>query len=279
MIRAQHLLSYWLWIVMAPACMLTGCAAQHAQLAEADGRASLQAPARPSGAPAAKIDPQAGEIFRKMSTALDAARAMHFRVRAVLDRPVDSGQLAQFHRTSDVVAVRPDKLYVTTKSDEGSWRVWQRGKNLVVLDKDDNIYATETVPASIGEMLDDLVNKYDLVMPMADLLAGNTYDAMTRNVESAEYLGVRSVADTKCDHLLFRQENIDWQIWIQAEGQPLPRKLVITYTQQPDQPQYAALIDEWNLAPAVSEDVFTFAAPAGAKAIGMLDLISESQEQ
>jgi len=104
-------------------------------------------------------------------------------------------------------------------------------------------------------------------VPMADLLIGKTYDSLLADVESGTYVGLHAVGDTKCHHLLFRQENIDWQIWIDAGKQPLPRKLVITYTQEPDQPQYVATMDNWDLAPAVSEETFTFTAPAGAKAV------------
>ncbi len=221
------------------------------------------------------IDAQADPILRKMCDALDDAKAFRLRVTATMDRPVETGQLAQFHRTSEITMVRPDRLYAKTDSDDGKWAVWYRGRKLTVLDRDANMYAAENVPGRIDRMLDYMADTYDLVVPMADLLVGRTYESLLADVEEGAYVGLHFVGETKCHHLLFRQENLDWQIWIDAGEQPLPRKLVITYTTEPDQPQYVATIGNWDLAPAVSEAAFTFRPPAGATSVTMSDLIEE----
>ncbi|MBI5765020.1 MAG: DUF2092 domain-containing protein [Planctomycetes bacterium] len=236
---------------MITSAMLTGCAA-----------------------PEPKIDGKADPVFRKMCSVLDAAPALKLRVRASMDRPVDTGQLAQFHRTSDITMVRPDCLSAHTKSDDGVWSVWYRGKSLTVLDVEDNIFATEAVPGRVGEMLDYLVDKYDLVMPMADFLIGSTHESLLAAVDSGEYLGLHNVGDTACHHLLFKQESIDWQLWIDAGETAVPRKIVITYLDEPDQPQYIATMDNWDLSPHVASEIFNFSPPAGAKNVSMSDLVA-----
>lgn len=225
-------------------------------------------------APESRIDEKAEPVFKKMCSVLDGAPALKLRVRATMDRPVGTGQLAQFHRTSDITVVRPDRLTAHTKSDDGVWSVWYRGKSLTVLDTEDNLFATETVPGRIGEMLDYLVDNYDLVMPMADFLIGKTHESLLAQVESGEYLGLHKVGDTDCHHLLFKQESIDWQIWIDAGEKAVPRKFVITYFEEPDQPQYVAMMDNWDLSPRISEDTFNFSPPAGAKNVSMSDLVA-----
>ena len=40
-----------------------------------------------------------------------------------------------------------------------------------------------------------------------------------------------------CHHLAFEQATIDWQLWIDAGKDPLPRKLVITYKTEDEVPQ------------------------------------------
>ena len=226
-------------------------------------------------APAREIDPQADRVLKEMCTLLDGCRTIRFRVSAVIDRPLATGQLAQFHRTSEVTVARPDRMYAKTESDDGKWLAFYRGNTLTVFDRDDNTYASETVPTRLVEMLDYMAGKYDLVMPMADLLVGETYGSLLADVDSGVYIGLHSVGDTKCHHLLFRQANLDWQIWIDAGNRPLPRKLVITYTQRPGEPQFVATIDGWDLNPAVSDETFAFKAPAGAKDVAMSDLVAE----
>jgi hypothetical protein len=285
MTLTQRFISYETFFGVMVATALAGCASSQSQGVEAQAAAVAPPQTQEAGeetepattAPAAEreVDAQADRILKEMCTVLDGAKALRFRVSATMDRPLKTGQLAQFHRKSDVVVARPDRMYAKTESDEGRRLVWYRGKSLTVLDRDDNRYATEAVPGRLGEMLDYMADEYHLIMPMADLLVGKTYESLLADVTSGEYLGLHLVDDTKCHHLLFRQDNLDWQIWVDAGKQPLPRKLVITYTQEPGQPDFVATINGWNLEPAVSEETFTFTPPADAKDVEMSDLVAE----
>ncbi len=221
------------------------------------------------------IEADAEPIIKQMCVTLDGAQSFRFRVNATMDRPVDTGQLAQFHRTSEITVARPNQLYAQVQSDDGQWTAWYRGKSITILDREANVYATEPVPGRMDDMLDYMADEYDLIMPMADLLVGETYASLLEDVESGVYLGIHAVGDTPCHHLLFRQENLDWQIWIDAGPKALPRKLLISYLQEPGQPQYSATIDGWDLAPATAAETFTFTPPAGAKSVTMSELVLE----
>ena len=51
----------------------------------------------------------------------------------------------------------------------------------------------------------------------------------------------------RCHHLAFAQEHVDWQVWIEDGAQPLVRKFVITYKDEPGAPQYTAIFFDWKL--------------------------------
>jgi hypothetical protein len=72
------------------------------------------------------------------------------------------------------------------------------------------------------------------------------------------------VFDAKCRHLGFRQESVDWQIWID-DSTNLPRKLVITYKEQPGHPEFTAFFNKWNLSADAPDSAFAFKPPADAK--------------
>ena len=103
-------------------------------------------------------------------------------------------------------------------------------------------------------------------------LGPHLLQALTENVQAGTYLGVRSIGGRPCHHLLFTQEEVDWQVWVDAGESPLPRKLVITRKKEPGQPQFSAELSGWDLAPALTETSFDFKAPAGAKPVKMSDL-------
>jgi len=50
----------------------------------------------------------------------------------------------------------------------------------------------------------------------------------------------------------------------------LPRRVVITYKEEPGQPQFWGDLSSWNLAPELSDTLFTFTPPEGADRIQFL---------
>ena len=95
---------------------------------------------------------------------------------------------------------------------------------------------------------------------------------MMAEVLYGKYLGVHQAAGVPCHHLSFGQDGVEWQIWIDAGAQPLPRKLAIAYWDQPGVPQYQAVFRHWTLDPKLTADQFVFKLPTGAKKIDLKDL-------
>ena len=83
-------------------------------------------------------------------------------------------------------------------------------------------------------------------------------------ITAAMDVGPSDVGGTTCEHYAFRQEEIDWQIWIQMGDHPLPRKLVITTKTDEARPQHTAVYT-WNLAPSYNDPAFEFDPPAGRR--------------
>ena len=104
------------------------------------------------------------------------------------------------------------------------------------------------------------------------VLVGIVVDQIIARVRQGTYLGLHQVNGVKCHHLAFRQEAIDWQIWIEDAERPVARKVVITFKEQPGHPQFTALIDKWNLSADAPESAFEFTPPANAKRIDLTPL-------
>ena len=73
-----------------------------------------------------------------------------------------------------------------------------------------------------------------------------------------------------CDHIAFRNDAVDWQIWIAQGDTPLPRKLVITSKLLPESPQFTVSISKWESEPDVSEADFIFEPPEGSTRIDFM---------
>jgi hypothetical protein len=136
-------------------------------------------------------------------------------------------------------------------------------------------YATVPAPATILATLDSARVRYDIEFPLADLfLWGTPRDGLSA-LTSAQYIGPGYVNGVDTDHYAFRQPGTDWQIWIERGKTPLPRKLVITTTSEPTQPQYAATL-KWDLTSRPDDALFTFVPPKGATKIAITSATAQS---
>jgi hypothetical protein len=218
------------------------------------------------------IDPTADRALHQMSDLLAEAKAFRVRSTATIEEHLESGQVAQFPRSARILVRRPDCLYAEVLHGPKAFKFWHSGKELTILDVRKNLYTTIETPSRIDKMLDFLAEEQGVVFPLADLLFPNPYEVLTERVTSGTYLDRQAVGDNECHHLLFTQDNVDWQIWIDAGKAPVPRKVVITYKGDPDQPQYEGVLDEWQRATPEDKE-FTPDLPKEARRVELTEIL------
>jgi hypothetical protein len=215
------------------------------------------------------LDPQADDALRRMEKTLAGAEEFSFHGAIKTDEFLEDGTMVELSRECDVEIKRPDKLFSTRRDDTIDRTAWYDGKELTILDRKKNIYASIEVPSPLDAMLDHMMDEYDLVLPLADLLFSKSTEVLAEKVESSENLGLHEVDGYECHLLSFHQELIDWQIWIDAGKEAVPRKFIITYPEEPAHPQYEAILSNWNLSPKLPDTTFEFRPTSGVKRVDM----------
>jgi hypothetical protein len=231
--------------------------------------AAAQAPA-PGAAPTPRpraVEARADQEMKRMSEFLAKVPRFALEAEETFDEVPDGQPRMELTNVRRIAVERPNHAAADATGDTLSRASWYDGKTVTVLDKESNAYVTIEAPATIDATLDKLEDEYDVVLPLADLLSGDPYADLMEGVTYGRYLGIHQAAGVACHHLVFSQDTIEWQIWIDAGEQPLPRKLVIAYVHEAGEPKYSAIIRRWNLEPKFPEDLFTFEAPEGARKI------------
>jgi hypothetical protein len=220
---------------------------------------------------ASAIDPDAMEALNKMGVYLRTLKSFQVRADVTTDRVLDDGQTIQFSSKVDLVAARPNRMRVEVTDDDGHRFLFFDGKNFTIFGQVVNYYATVPAPPTLAQLADDLNDKYGIELPLAGLFDWGTNDSNIKKIKAADDIGPSAVDGVTCEQYAFRQEGVDWQIWVQLGEFPLPRKLVIRTLTDDAKPQHSEILT-WNLAPSFSENAFTFDPPPDARRITIAEV-------
>lgn len=241
--------------------------------------ASAQAPdstQRDASADTGAIDPDAIAALQKMGAYLRTLTVMQVRAQITTEDVLDDGQKILTASVYDLLAKRPDNLRVEIKNDRRPRLMMYDGKTFTLYAPNEKFYAKIDAPPTINELASQLNDKYDIEMPFVDLFRWGTPESDVKQITAAMDLGPSAVDGTTCEQYAFRQEGVDWQVWIQQGDYPLPRRLVITTTDDDARPQHTAVYT-WNLAPSLSEGAFAFVVPADAKRITIAEVAAKRE--
>lgn len=231
----------------------------------ASGCASGSGESRAAAEPV--MDVRAEEHLRRMTDYLAKLERFRFEVDVAYDDYLVEDELIQKSRRVTIEASRPSRVRGASVGDGENNRYWFDGRQMTVFDAINNVYAVLDCPGTIDTLLDTLAERYDVVVPLAELVASDAHRWLMGNVTDATYVGESTVNGVRCHHLSYRQPTLNWQIWIDAGAEPLPRKLAIRYKQLIGNPQYTATFVKWDASLALSDADFSASIPAEAQRV------------
>ena len=170
--------------------------------------------ANPTAASAA-VDPKAVAALEKMGTYLRTLKQFSVHGDSTFDLVVDNGQKLQFPGTIDYRVRAPNALAIDLKTDRKDRQLFYDGKQLTVYGAKTGYYATVDAPPTTRELLAILEDDYGIELPLVDLFLWGTDKASTSALSWATYVGPARINGTATDHYAFRQEGVDWQVWIE----------------------------------------------------------------
>ena len=213
-----------------------------------------------------------------MSDYLAAQQAISFAYDSTLEVVTEKDQKLGLASSGTVTLNRPDKLHATRTGGFANIEMVFDGKTLTLLGKNANLFAKAEEPGTIDQLVDVLRKKYDRPVPAADLLMANPYDELIPLVVDAKDLGSGVIRGVECDHLAFRTDDVDWQIWIAQGDRPYPCRYVITSTKVKGSPQYTIDVRDWKTGAEVASDTFSVDVPKDAKNLELGAIADELPE-
>ena len=232
---------------------------------------SLAVVAQAPNTDAPVMDTAATNALNRMGAYLRGLTSFQVKAETTKENVLTDGEKIQHSAVANILASKPNRLRAELNGDDQQRLYTFDGRTFSILAARLGYYAQAPAPGTIKQLVDVLQNKYGIDMPLADLFSWGTDDVQTREITGARDLGSTTVDGTTVQQFAFRQNGLDWQIWIQNGEYPLPRKLVLTTTTDDARPQYTAVLT-WNLAPSFNDAAFVFEPPEGAKKIVLADI-------
>jgi len=219
----------------------------------------------------AMVDPKAVAALDRMGAYIRTLAAFHVSSDTTRDQSLDDGRRRQVDAHVDMLVQRPNRLRAALTSDQQQRCFFYDGTTFTLWARGKNYYASVPAPSTLEALEERLESRYGLEVPAADLFARGVDHRTSDRLIAAAAVGAEVVGDIPCEHFAFRETDLDWQIWIEQGDSPLPHKLVITTSHDPEQPQYTSLMT-WNLTPPVTDRAFTFESTVDARRMKVADV-------
>jgi hypothetical protein len=229
------------------------------------------ASAKPSQSKAQPVEREAIEALRKMSAFLAEQRSFTVRTEMETDYVLEGGQKVRLSSQGNVRVQRPSRLRAEVISDRKERQFIYDGKTFTIYSPKVGYYARVPAPDTIMKLADELQGTYGLELPLVDLFRWGTKEAKFDDIKAARFVGTTELDGVKTDQYAFRQAGVDWQIWIEHGDQPVPRKLLLTTTDDPARPEHEIAMT-WQLGATQLDSQFTFTPPKDAARIGLAQL-------
>ena len=219
-------------------------------------------------APPVAATPDPFAILRAMADYTTSRPRLTLTAANVFDQVTAYGSKIQLADRHTLFIQRPDRLLVQTHSDADDRVTFYDGRSLTLYDARRNIFSRLAAPPTLETALDTLARRYGVSLPLAELVT-TPYDSLAAPLLTGQYLGLAMVGPYTCHHLAFTQDSLDWEIWIDASSNPIPRQYSLTYKLLPQAPRFLSTIQTWNDSPIAAGNL-QLSLPANAQPVDMV---------
>jgi hypothetical protein len=227
-----------------------------------------QAPADDADPAATASQQQGRELLMNMARFLGGLERFAVTVRGGYDVVQENGTKIQFLESRAVTLARPDRFRADeTHADGRNSSILFDGRKVTVYDADYGVYAQADQPGSIDDALIYFTRELEMRLPLAALFTSRFQEELAPRLRFADYVETAYVFEVPTHHVIGQTAVVDFQVWITDGEKPWPRRLVLTYRDEPEQPQFWAEFDDWNDRPRITKKTFDFRPPADASAI------------
>jgi hypothetical protein len=216
----------------------------------------------PLGATVAE-DGDARQLLESMGAAIAELDSFMITGDGYFDARHPHGFLVQKSADVKLVLSRPGSMHLVRHSTDGTKEIYFDDHVLTVTSQPENFYAREAIDRDVGAAAKYAIDELGIDAPMLDFVLNDVAANLVEDAESVMHLGQSRFRGSRYEHLMIRMPDADVQLWIAAEGAPLPGRLSITSRVLAQSPRSVYFL-QWDTDANIDQNAFIFEPPDGA---------------
>lgn len=217
-------------------------------------------------------------LFMEMATTLAQSQQFTVTISERYDAVQKSGEKIEYSEERKVTIQRPNHLRVEAQQSDGdkSCLIFD-GKTITLFSETENVYSLTPHSGDVDSAVRYAGGRMGIRIPLARMLVTTLPRELEQMLVKAEYVEKNTLGKLPLDHIAVRSNEVDLQVWIGADK--LPRRIVLTYKNEPGEPQFRAEFTNWNMTPQIGPKTFVFTPPKDAEKIPTLMPMIQSNTQ
>ena len=208
-------------------------------------------------------EPDPRELLKQMGDAIASLDSYRISGDAYADARLDAGLIIE-HASQATLSVRkPDSVRITNKTSEDMKELFFGSGVLTVYTQSRNFYGQTEIPEGVESALDYATDEIGIDAPMIDFVTGKVAERLLVDATDVQYLDTSLIRGRIYEHVVIRTPEIDVQLWIAAEGLPLPGKMALSAKWDGGSPRTVVFM-EWDTDPDIPNGSLKFEPPDGA---------------
>ncbi|MFW6027292.1 MAG: DUF2092 domain-containing protein [bacterium] len=191
------------------------------------------------------ISPKEEAINAAVEMSRRLAELEDFRVEASLvwEEVLENGEKILTLERVEADVARPHGLRMERTSAGRERILFYNGEQAVLWGPVTRYFATAAFTGTLTGLATHLADKYGYEIPLADLFMWSHEEGQIEAIKSANLVGQDLISGRVCDHYAYRQEGVDWQLWIDTGKGGLPCGYAITDLTDPARPLFLATVE------------------------------------
>jgi len=202
-------------------------------------------------------------LLQQMSAEIEKLDAFIVRGDGYTDARLSAGLIIETASEITMRVLKSGTVHLSNRTSEGAKEIFFGAGLLSIYSEKENFYAQTEIPEGMEAALNFVITELGLDAPLLDFLSGDTVNAMVVNADEVLHLGPSLVRGVSYEHVAIRTPETDVQIWIAAQGPPLPGKMSISSKWEAGSPRFVVFLN-WETNPAFPAESLVFSPPPGA---------------